>query len=317
MKKLLPFLFLSCVSTIIFAQPVFKSLNGYDESVAKAMIAPFNNTGHQKPQKTSVWFDRTMIQNMITLINSESSTRRPVDGVRIYLALDKDGNKTIVLVSTYNSNIYNNESFEGDNYHYDYWDHSSSAALFNMNTSINGEPCHDDCKGGALLYKKSGLHDDVSCDINNPHYLSRSLCEDMVISYTTQAININSRSEWFDIDMINGFIKMFQNRKVDGIRVYFAQNLINYPYTYYGGMDTFVIVPTTGSSTDSNFHQDYFDCSFASDFFKRSVNKLKTQLSIKLRNYFSEKSDEIRKTMMLTGSYGGQDNGQLCPFNCN
>lgn len=319
MKKLLLLTCVSIISITGFCQvSVFRSLNGYDEDVAKSLIAPFNNIGHERPQQTSVWFDRPMIENMIALLKSENTMRNRPDGVRIYFAADKDDNETVVLVSTYDSNISNQYSYEGDNYHYDNWEHLSSAPLFNMNTSINGLACHDDCKHGALLYKKSNKPDDTNCDPNNPHYLSRSLCEDMVLGYMNQTTKINTRSEWFDLDMINGFTKIFQNKKinVDGIRIYFALNPVNNPYTLYGGMDTFVIVPTTGSTSDPDFHQDYFDCTLASDFFMHSTAKLQNQLNTKLKSYFSAGAKEIR-AKLFTIPYGGQDNGQLCPFNCN
>jgi hypothetical protein len=318
MKKLVLLMGLSFILLSGFGQtPILTSLNGYNESVADSMIASFNKVGTQPPQVTSVWFDKVMVQNMIALLNSENRTNRSPDGIRIYYAYEPHSkNETIVLVSTYDSGISNADSYEGDNYHYDNWMHSPSASLFNMQTSINGKPCHDDCKHGALLYAKMGQPENVDCDPNNPHYLTRSLCEDMVIGYAKQQIKINTRAEWFDLDMINGFMKVFQNNNVDGIRIYFALNPVNNSYTLYGGKDTFVIVPTTGLNTDPDFHKDYFDCSFASDFFKHSTHKLKNQLNVKLKSYFSE-TDKATRDVMFTSPYGGQDNGQLCPFNCN
>jgi hypothetical protein len=317
MKKTVLLICISFVSTLTFSQDtVWRSLNGYHKALATKMTLPFQNLGHQPRQITSVWFDKPMVENMIALLNSEKTINHPTDGVRIYFAIDATGGETVVLVSTYDSKTHNQLSDEQANYHTDYWVHSNSAPLFNMTTSINGTPSHYTDKPGTLLYTKSNLLDEVSCDPDNPHYLSRSLCEDMVIGYVKQRIKINTRSEWFDIDMINGFTKIFQNGNIDGIRIYFALNPVENPYTLYPGKDTFVIVPTKLSDTDSNVHIDYFDCSLASDYFIKSPFTLKKLLKIAQKKH-ALKSFKKSKKKMLTGPYVGQDNGQLCPFNCN
>jgi hypothetical protein len=322
MKKLITLLTLIIFCTL---PAICQSLSGYTKAQVKKMVAPFNTWGTQKPQITSVWFDKSIIKNIILLLNSRDSQRHRIDGIRVYYAYDNSvpAKQTVVLIATTNSGRTNQRSAENDNYHDDFYNHDTTAALFHMDIPINGKACHDtSCKGGALLYAKSGKPDDVTCDMASPHYLSRSRAEDMVISYARLSSRISSQSEWFDLDMINGFTDEFDgNPAIDGIRIYFAKHLSNDSYTPYPGMDTFVIVPTTGLATDPDFHKDFFDCHFASTFFKNSIHTLKNRINTRLKKRFkylaNKRGAQLKKAYTKLPPYGGQDNGELCPDNCD
>jgi hypothetical protein len=321
MKKLFAILIFISVFTL---PAICQSLSGYSKTEVKSMVARFNTWGTQLPQITSVWFDKSIIKNIILLLNSRDSQRHQVDGLRIYYAYDNSvpAKQTVVIVATTNGGQTNSQSAEHDDYHYDYYKHDPAAPLFHMSIPINGKTCHDTCKGGALLYTKSGKPDDVTCDMSSPHYLSRSMAEDMVISFARLGSRISSQSEWFDLDMINGFTDEFDgNPAIDGIRIYFAKHLINDSYTFYRGMDTFVIVPTTGSTTDPDFHRDFFDCHFASTFFKNSIYNLKNRINTRLKKRFKylakKRGAQLKRAYKQAPPYGGQDNGELCPDNCD
>ncbi|HZY36618.1 MAG TPA: hypothetical protein VFE53_08215 [Mucilaginibacter sp.] len=309
MKKTALFLCIIATTLKVHGQ----SLSGYTQQQVNTMIKPFNNYS-QMPKITSVWFDKSIINNILALLNSEVA-QYGTDGLRIYFADDNSNNETIVLVSTFNQGQPNPRSAESDYYHDDYYTHSPSAALFKMTIPITGVPCHDQsCDGGALLYVKSGLPDDSTCDKNNPHYLERGMCEDMVIGFANQKTKINSRGEWFDLDMLNGFSEVFKNQSIDGIRIYFGRHPIYDQYSWYGGMDGFVMVPTQAvvdPKTQDTIHRDFFDCHFASNYF---INSMKDT-----RRHFIKPPKKNKHALLVfpLASYGGQDNGELCPNNCN
>ena len=71
----------------------------------KAMIAPFSKTGTQAPQITCVWFDKSIILNVVALLNSEVKSKQ-ADGLRIYFAYVA-GKTTVVVVSTQDSGLHN------------------------------------------------------------------------------------------------------------------------------------------------------------------------------------------------------------------
>ncbi|HEY4327058.1 MAG TPA: hypothetical protein VGN20_23935 [Mucilaginibacter sp.] len=308
MKKLvIPLLFTFLIVVTGFSQTTYKSLNGFSQLDAKNMISPFQALNSQAPQKTSVWFDKKIINNMIKLLKSEVAQKK-TDGIRIYFAYDNSHNETVIVVSTYNSGVPNSKSEEKDTYHEDYYDHLSMAALFNMKYSngtafpISGLPCHDDCGGGAVLYGPSPGGDDASCDSASPHYLTKLQCETMVQYFVQNTTNINSTGEWFDIDMIKAFAKESSKIKhYDGIRFYFARHPDTPArYKYLRDKDAFVVV-TTQSTVDPKVHKDYFNCKEALAIY----NDLK---------YFKMQKNE-KASFAITSN--GQDNGELCPSNCD
>ncbi len=305
---------------------VWKSLNGYTLQESKDMIKPFNPTGRQKPLVTCVWFDRTTILNMVTLLNTEAKKGRHTDGIRIYFA--KVGNNyTVVIVSTYDTATHNPMSPEQDSFHDDYWDHDSTD-LFKMNPSVlHGEPCYgtDNCKTQALLYQNLNNSDTCKWYADNPHYLSQADCRNMVYAFTQQKTNINTKGEWFDLKLLNAFADLLKKtNNTDGVRIYFAkhvsQNDTQYP-DYYD-QNAFVIVPTQTipNSNPVISKQDLFDCSMANYDPSASVTRLK--MHIKKRPGHAPDTTYSRfkfryQHFVRANGGGGQDNGELCPTNCD
>ncbi|HTK21530.1 MAG TPA: hypothetical protein VL442_18555 [Mucilaginibacter sp.] len=327
MKKMLLVL---CVA-IIAMNGKSQSLNGYSQNDVKAMIAPFNKLYTQPSQITSVWFDKNIIENMVDLLNYEVKTRgsKAPDGVRIYFAYDNSHNETVVLVSTRNSFSPNPKSQEQDTYHWDYYDHPSNAALFNMKLPdgtpypINGKQCHDrSCSNGAQLYVTSNAPDDTSCD--GAHYLTRAECEQMVQEYANKPHNISTKAAWFDLDLLNEFADaMKKNQNLDGLRIYFAKHTQN-DQTYYPGEDAFVLVPTQTNTDVSPAipAQDYFNCSITNKYFKSHQSGLRTIIIQPKKGVHNlgKGAAHYTKTQLVFKPFangGGQDNAELCPDNCN
>jgi hypothetical protein len=110
---------------------------------------------------------------------------------------------------------------------------------------------------------------------------------------------INSNAEWFDLSM---WKTLDQDTTVSGIRIYFATNSkckkdTNEYEQKKSLRDGFVITPTKYNK-DSGIHEDNFKCN-------SSINYLNSYMSF-------YKNDKRRR---LLGP--NQDNGELCPNNCN
>jgi hypothetical protein len=306
MKK---FILLICSS--IFATTCFsQSLNGYTQADALQMIAPFQKQNTQPPQITSVWFDKRTVLKIDSLLNAEVSKKR-TDGIRIYFAYDNSHQETIVIVSTKDSGIHNNQSPEKDNFHDDYYDHSISIPL-------SGEVCHDlSCNGGALLYKTSGDNDTCIYTASNSHYLTRTECENMAQGFASQKENINTKGEWFDLKLVDAFADDIENNpNIDGIRIYFARHPSN-DRTGYEDEDAFVIVPTytIANSNPAINKQDYFDCFLSKDYFSKADVRFR-----KIKSHVKKGKSKFKLFNFKFKAYdsgGGQDNGELCPYNCN
>jgi hypothetical protein len=320
MKKLIFLIYAAILSTTCSGQ----ALNGYTEPEALQMITPFYNLGSQAPQVTSVWFDKTIILNMVALLNYEAKPNvrpLPADGIRIYFAVN-GGKQTVVIVSTEDRGLYNSLSVEKDNFHDDYYDHSSSAALFKMQPPISGETCYGmDCNKVALLYGNSWDTDTCQYTADNPHYLSRSKCENMVHAFVGQQTPINTRGEWFDLKLLNAFADVLKNQPFDGVRIYFARHTPNGDTIYpdYEDKDAFVIVPTrtVPNSSPAISRQDFYDCSMAN--YNPTEPEIRLLKKAQPKNNFNgiPSYNKLTFNFEANTSGGGQDNGELCPYNCN
>ena len=161
----------------------------------------------------------------------------------------------------------------------------------------------DNCNGGALCYKSCDTcKEDNNCNSNDAHYLTRKQCEQMtqlfgrkfgVSASSTKDLTkrINTTSEWFDFNLIKAFDdECIHEPDYDGIRIYFARHYDS--DSPYGKRDAFVIVTTKAVEGKPGLHLDYFYCSRAASYFQSF--------------HFGGRA-----------TLNGQDNGELCPNNCN
>lgn len=296
------------------------SLNGIDSALAMRMINHFDSikSKDKSPTPLSVWISKNEIHAIIDLLDSEIKNEKPTqgtgdnagddmmgitDGIRIHFACDPNAvdlqnTTSIILVSTKDHGIYNDASCPSGKKHLDYFTHSSDAALFKMG-NINGLPCNgkSNCSG-SLLYSLlcTKCVDDPKCPWS-PHNILVKQARKMVRNFGKQTINSNS--EWFDLSM---WKTLDRDTTVSGIRIYFATNskCKNDASEYEKKKslrDGFVITPTKYNK-DSGVHEDNFKCNSGIDYFRSYVSFYK--------------NDKYRK---LLGP--NQDNGELCPNNCN
>ncbi|MGZ3929195.1 MAG: hypothetical protein ACXVJG_19705, partial [Mucilaginibacter sp.] len=103
----------------------------------------------------------------------------------------------------------------------------------------------------------------------------------------------NAKSEWFDIAMLQYLVGEMNDEQDDGIRVYFARGAAGVSKPDDIDKARFVIVttrPAVNPLTHAPIHKDYFDC--IHPVLVAAVNK-------------------------GTKKQGVNDNGELCPTNCN
>ncbi|RKR80330.1 hypothetical protein BDD43_0427 [Mucilaginibacter gracilis] len=270
------------------------SLNNIDKATALKMIDHFARySAHDnKPSIVSYWISWDMLNAMVTMLDKElaaqTSTSKPgpIDGVRIYFAADPSVTTfplkpTIILVSTKDSGDFSPQ----ERLHHDYYEHAANDALFSLNSIVQPGVA---AAPGAKLYAVSGERDDVNC-VPLPHNITRDKAEKMVMGFKNHAIN--TVSEWFDLNM---FEVLAKDPHHYGLRIYYA----THPNTDTGieGRDAFVIT-TTLYDAAARANVDVFDCSVISNV-RKSYNKNK----------------KARSPLFPPP---GDDNGELCPYNCN
>src|ERR1700744_4136840 len=238
---------------------VQESLDGIDSVRSVRWIAAFEKTAaNYKLTTLNFLIKKDTLQKMVNLLVSEKA-----DGMRVYFVGDPKNPAllSILLVSTRDS------SLEG--YHHDYYTHSDTAPLIELN--MHGLTGYTQAQSpGALLYTNCvACESDTSCDFaNNPHYLTRVVAEGMVQTYNQQAPNgiQQTYAEWYDLDMLKAFAA---DPDCDGIRIYFARHLKNVGNPKYTLMECFVIT-NTENRTDSNIYKDYFSCTTLNSYFTKS-----------------------------------------------
>jgi hypothetical protein len=252
------------------------TLNGIDKTTARKEIEYFDTqkANDPTPLSTSIWFDRSMIQHMAELLNSEHA-----DGIRIYFisafAESAPLKNSIAMVST--KAWGKNPDVRSGTYHRDYYEHSATAALFSNIKTINGLISHNITDDGMLLYNTcTTCTPDVAPNNENPHQLTRQAAEKMAQGFGGHPIS--ATSEWFDLKLFQSFA---EDKNTDGLRIYFATKTTGMSQP---GSDAFVLIKTIPSSTPGT-HIDYFG--------SPGVNRYKVVAD------------------------GGQDEGELCPPNCN
>lgn len=271
------------------------TLNGLTESQANARITFCVGTADNGPKNTQVWFRKEIVEAWYTLLQADIQNGIKPDGIRIYIGRSLPSsssplhyNNGIVVVSTKYNGFTIDSTGKRIAIHADYLTHPKNAALFLMSNTI-GEVRHDsDSTSGSLLYNTCNC-DGPACTTTD-HDITRSQAEKMVQHFHRIPIfrrgPINSKAEWFGMDMIEELHKEMQDTKCDGVRIYFARG-VDTGYTKRKAKFVFV---TTTSQNNGSIHKDYFDCS-------------KHQRPL------------INKIMPFDG--GGMDNGELCPDHCD
>ncbi len=318
MKKLLLIGVISIIPFVSFCQTC---LNKYTSDQATGMVANFR-AENNLPSKVSVWFNKTVIENIIALLNNEND-----DGIRIYFGALSNGDpstNTVILVSTKQGGP--DPNVPSKHLHIDYFAHDVNNALFKTllaTPGLAGEPCYDNiCKGGALLYQNCGTatvpcSDDKNCSTSSIHYITRSYGQSMVWNFGSSLVS--SKGEWFDKGMlIDMDTEMLKVSNYDGMRVYFAKHTSSDLIS--PGAEAFVIEPTTGSA-DVNLHLDYFNCARAQAYFEKfnkNIDALINQYAIDNGLDPTKEKDRIviskLRALVLAN---GLDNGEICPTHCD
>jgi hypothetical protein len=284
------------------------SLNGIDEKIAEAMTYHFAQVKNQDkhPLAASIWFSKKEIHEIVTLLDKEKyypespSSIKP-DGLRIYFACDTFAsrppfNTFVILVATTDNGPSGLSPIvcPSQRNHKDYYEHDAGARLFNMGYT-RGEVCYGKARcEGNKLYNFGIYLDDPKCP-PTPHHIRTQLARHMVATFENHVIN--TVSEWFDLAT---FERIDRDATPSGIHLYFA----THPFSFtkkgkpFSKRDGFVIVPTKWNAR-THTDEDYFDC--------------------KTDNYFNVFGTVQITTLdfLMANGGQGQDEGELCPDNCN
>ena len=259
---------------------VKKTLNGVDSTEASILIANYKNAREGQGvtvENVSYFFDRRMVEKILAYLEKEGSG---VDGVRFYLG-KKSGTdaETILLpVST--------KAGSGAEKHTDYYDHDQ--LLFDTARVVTLRVNKKGTDPGAVLYDQCPTCPDLEngCKLT-PGSLPRSYAEKMIQKFDGKKMNTDAI--WLPLSL---FKNMANEKSFNGIRVYFG----TYPdgtYTpkgqpSYAGRNTIVLTYVDRNGVDD------FNCS---------------PMSVKSQKVGGSGDD---------GAAGPpQNNGSLCPLNCD
>ena len=284
----------------------FKTLNNVDAVTAGVMIEHFKDLekDDKRPLPESVWLSKEVIHEMVTLLCAErdaqikqlksDKVKGITDGIRIYFGCDSSFHQPplhniILLVST-KDNGPSVTACRSKKRHLDYYDHCASAPLFKLGSY--GEICNEGIKcAGDSLYIKTGRITDKSCIVSLPHRIRRDSAEMMVQGCKDHPFN--TYSEWFDLS----FWKTIDEDKThSGIRIYFATHLL-VKTDITNSLRDALIITTTKYDQKTGTNIDYFNCDTYDQYIK---------------NYQKQYPKVADANFLPT-----QDNGELCPFNCN
>lgn len=287
----------NCSAGCCLYPTTFKTLNGVDGTDAGKMIQHFKelNTNDKAPTPECVWISKEMLHDIVVLLESEKKAQiaqgrtDTTDGIRVYFATPPNiagphPVHTILLVSTKDNGLskLTPHQCKSRHNHSDYYEHSLNASLFKLKAF--GEVCTEGkkCPGDSLYVTCT------TCAVENQncklfsHYIPRSRAEVMVQHFSDHYIN--TYSVWFDFK----FWKDLDRDKVhNGIHIYFATHPPMTDDSDYSSRNTFVITTTKNDSKLGTV--DYFDC---------------------------KKTDLVKITAHFAW-LPGQDQGELCPDNCN
>jgi hypothetical protein len=272
---------------------VRETLDGIPEKDALQMIANFKPDAETNTI-TTFFIKKDMLMLLNDMLAKEIAAPLPggrhyrTDGIRIYFGKETPTSPDIrlIVVATTDSikfippppSLPSNEKM-----HHDYYDHLQ--ALLHSSTvplKITTEP-QDMNK--AVLYKVCGDCDrEPSCDgVKKPGAIARSYAESMVQNFKGKIISTNA--VWFDADRLK---RIAEGSSFAGLRIYMA----TYPDATYNANGLSTLVLTTVDATG----KDYFYCESETIPFIKGGKR-------------------ILKYRPLWGP--GENNGSLCPNNCN
>lgn len=272
---------------------VYKTLNGIDQKDAEAWILNFHNARTTNPnlkvEALSYFLNKEMVEKIVDLLNVEPNptTTHTTDGIRFYLAKKTVGDPEtmLLLVSTIDS--ANTQYTHHDNYRH------ATSPLYDATSDIKIRPEKKWSQAGAVLYTHCESCPDIepSCaNVVRIGSVPRSYAQSMVDEFNGRSMNTDG--VWFPLQMFRDIIKQ---SAFNGIRVYLA----TYPDGKYSpsinedydGRNTFVLM-----SVDKTMKDD-FVCDPQTAKFEIIGKKI-----IRYRR-----------------PWGGpaQNNGELCPDNCD
>jgi len=248
------------------------SLNGISYLTADSMVNKFKSDSMSSDAKTAVWLSKAWVDNVDSILNVEGA-----DGFRIYfaktIAKNNFDKNAVVIVSTRDDGPGATPS---GGIHLDYFGHTSPFFLSNASKDTQE---YSNIPGATLYNKNTDCTGDcILGPINNISCANAAIAvKQFVKGY------IDTKSEWFPIDLLNGLKNELDNDnsiKTDGIRIYFA---LHSAQTNPGkaGMHAFIIITT------------------------RIITDPATNKTIPRADYYS-----------CLVPFHGYDNGEQCPTNC-
>lgn len=300
MKKLV--LFIICFvllggKTKVHSQGI--SLNGVQRADAIAMVNFYQQNRKQdiNPTRQSMWFDAATFKRIVDLLIKErdhpKDSAHPTDGLRIYFASNVGVGpgrlrNTIIMMPTRQAG--DNPSVLSGKFHHDYFDHTPADSIM---LAASKEKLYEKrfYRRGEQLYNHH-RQTEAPCTDPGPHYIDRDKAEQMVQNFGLDTMTTNS--EWFDLDLLEGFVN--DPHPHDGIRLYFAKHGPTDPVINNQDVknkEAFIWVPTQSHGIPLfKTHKDYFDCGTV----RQALAKFRP---------------------LVDSGPGGQDNGELCPSNCD
>ncbi|MDB5005396.1 MAG: hypothetical protein JWQ34_3621 [Mucilaginibacter sp.] len=275
------------------------SLNGIPQDEAKEMVDFYQQNRGQDtgPTRQSMWFDAATFKRIVDLLLKEKADPRhsadPTDGMRIYFASNLGVGpgrlrNTIIMMPTRKAGP--NTAVISGSFHHDYFDHDPAdvAILAASKEKLYTKRFY---RRGEQLYNHN-RRPEPPCTDPGPHYIDRNKAEQMVQKFGWDTMTTNS--EWFDLDLLEDFVN--DPHPHDGIRLYFAKHGPTDPdinKQEVKNKEAFIWVPTQSHGIPLfKTHKDYFDCGTA----RKALAKF--------------------RPLVIAGP-GGQDNGELCPSNCD
>ncbi|MES2377020.1 MAG: hypothetical protein V4553_10600 [Bacteroidota bacterium] len=275
---------------------VRETLDGIPEKDALQMIKNFQTSSATQTYPIESFFIK---KDMLVLLNDMLAKEMAApltggrnyhtDGIRIYFGKEQptSTNIKLIIVSTTDSIGFippppAHPSTPPDKMHHDYYDHLQAALhQTTVPLKITPEPLN---LSGALLRTVCNCDFEASCaTVNRPGAIVRSYAEKMVQNFNGRVMT--THSVWFDAARLR---KMVGEQSFAGLRIYMATYHDN---TYNAnGKSTFVL------TTVDNTNSDYFYCENDT-------------------TYFMKNGKRIIRYRPLWGP--AEDNGSLCPNNCN
>nr|WP_294792097.1 hypothetical protein [uncultured Mucilaginibacter sp.] len=269
---------------------VYEALDGTPRDEALKQIAYFYIARSGRSYTNESFFlNKDMIKTIRDLLATEqpSAGGLKTDGFRIYFGQESPESETIklILVSTTDSIAYSTSPLE--KMHHDYYGHSK-AALHRAGVSLKIEPEPFSTSGVKLRELVRSPQDDFpdnSCAvIGNDGNLIVSYAKRMVQNFNGNVVE--TKGVWFDKERLD---KMLLEADFAGVRIYIA----TYHNNFYGsakyGKSTFVLTTVNKSK------EDYFNCN-----------------PVSIANFIKNENGKWKPEKIEP-----QNNGGLCPYNCN